>query len=387
MKLKVCVFTGSRAEYGLLKPLLRLLKADSDVKLQLLVSGMHLSPEFGLSYQQIKTDGFKIDEKVEMLLSADTDTSIVKSTGIGMMGYAAAFERLKPDWVVILGDRFEAFAATSAAYLMKTPIAHLHGGEITEGATDDALRHAITKMSYLHFTSLTEYRNRVIQLGENPKRVFNVGAIGLDNIKRKELLTRRKLEDALDLGLMENIILVTYHPVTLEHFTAAAQMDALFEALDYFPYHQIIFTLPNADANGRVIIDKIQEYQENSRLVSVFTNLGSLRYLSLLQFVTMVVGNSSSGIIEAPSFGIPTVNIGDRQKGRTKANTVIDVAPEADAISAALKKAEMPEFRKWCKKQSNPYGQGKTAEKVLRTLKQFGKIDSIKKAFYDNPNS
>jgi len=381
---KVCVFTGSRAEYGLLQPLMKGLKEDHDFQLQLLVSGMHLSPEFGLTFEQITADGYEIDEKVEMLLSADTDTAIIKSAGLGMIGYADALARLMPDMLVILGDRFEAFAAATSAYLMKIPIAHLHGGELTEGASDDALRHAITKMSYYHFTAAEIYRDRVIQLGESPSRVFNVGAIGLDNIRNLKLLSLAELESSLSIKLKERLFLVTYHPVTLEHYTAARQMKCLLAALDQFPEYQIIFTLPNADADGRIISEMIREYaSERSGRISVFTSLGQLRYLSLIHFVTAVIGNSSSGIIEVPSMGKPTINIGDRQAGRIHSATVINCSTDAESISAAIRSVLEPEFQEWCRNQSNPYGSGKTAAAILDILKASGKPDSIKKKFYD----
>ena len=381
---KVCVFTGSRAEYGLLQPLMKGLKEDNAIQLQLLVSGMHLSPEFGLTYEQINADGYEIDEKVEMLLSADTDTAIIKSAGLGMIGYADAFARLMPDMVVILGDRFEAFAAATSAYLMKIPIAHLHGGELTEGASDDALRHAITKMSYYHFTSTEIYRQRVIQLGESPSRVFNIGAIGLDNIRNLKLLSLAELESSLGIKLSERVFLVTYHPVTLENYTAAGQMEHLLGALNQFPEYQVIFTLPNADADGRIISSMIREYaSETSDRISVFTSLGQLRYLSLIQFVTAVVGNSSSGIIEVPSMGKPTLNIGDRQAGRIRAKTVTDCEGDLVSIANALRKITDPVHLEWCQEQPNPYGNGTAADQILSIIRSLKKPESIKKKFYD----
>lgn len=384
MIIKVCIVTGSRAEYGLLQPLLKGLVSDSRFELQLLATGMHLSPEFGLTYEQIEQDGYQINEKIEMLLSADTDAAIVKSMGLGMIGYADAFARLKPDWVVILGDRFEAFAAAASAYMLKLPIAHLHGGELSEGASDDALRHAITKMSFLHFTALEIYRDRVIQLGESPDRVFNVGAIGLDNIRNLQFLGKAELEDLLHFSISDKTMLVTYHPVTLEHFTASEQIDQLLEGLKEFDDYKVIFTLPNADADGRIISQKIKEHvAKNPSRMAVYTSLGQLKYLSLLKFVTLVVGNSSSGIAEVPSFGIPTINIGDRQKGRMKPKTVTDVPPIATAIVASIKAATKPDYLAWCKQQVNPFGDGNTAERILQVLKNTGKVISIKKPFHD----
>lgn len=383
-KIKLCVVTGSRAEYGLLQPLMRLIKKDAHFQLQVLVTGMHLSPEFGLTWKQIQEDGFPIDEKVEMLLSADTDSAIIKATGLGMIGFADAFQRLQPDWVIVLGDRFETFAAAVAAHFAKIPIAHLHGGELTEGATDDALRHAITKMAYLHFTSAAAYRKRVIQLGEEPSRVMNVGAIGLDGIRQLKPLPRKELEKQLGLSFNKPTLLVTYHPVTLEKNTAAAHINSLLEALDKAGDVQIIFTLPNADANGRVIIEHINKYvQQHPQKAKAFTSLGSLRYLSVLRYVNAVVGNSSSGIIEVPQFGIPTVNIGDRQSGRIKGTTIIDTGTGTNSIYKGLQRALSPAFAKASKKAKHPYGDGHTATAILRIIKKTGVPSNIKKSFFD----
>lgn len=385
--LKLCVVTGSRAEYGLFFPLMTAIRKQRGLQLQIIATGMHLSPEFGLTFQQIEKDGFSIDEKVEMLLSADTDTGTIKSVGVGLIGLADSFQRLRPDWVILLGDRFETFAAASAAHLLKIPIAHLHGGELTEGATDDAMRHAISKMSYLHFTSTEAYRRRVIQLGEHPKRVFNAGAIGLDNIQGLKLYSKSKLEKELDFSINEKTILVTFHPVTLENNTATQQFGALLHALDKNPDLRIVFTLPNADANGRAIIKMIEAYTNvNPGRTKAFPSLGQLRYLSALQYVAAVVGNSSSGIVEVPSFKIPTVNIGDRQTGRIKAASVIDAKPTAKSILQALQQAFSPSFVSKCRKTANPYFKKEVAAGILKTIIQTGRISSIKKPFYDLPS-
>ena len=382
--MKIAVVTGSRAEYGLLCPLMRLFKDDDFFRLQTVVTGMHLSPEFGLTYREIETDGFEINYKVEMLLSGDTNVAVTKSTGLGMIGFADAFALVKPDLIVLLGDRFETFAAATAGYLAKIPIAHLHGGETTTGATDEALRHAITKMAFLHFTSAEAYRRRVIQLGESPERVFNVGAIGLDNIKSLALLNREELSKALEHDFTKPTVLITYHPVTLEQNTAEYQINELLAAFDEFPDLQIIFTLPNADANGRIIIEKIKSYvAENERRAKYFVNLGQLRYLSSLQFVSAVVGNSSSGILEVPSFKIPTVNIGDRQTGRLKAESVIDAANDKSAIVEAIKRGLSEDFKTVCETAANLYGDGNTAPRILQILKRLNNINSLKKSFYD----
>lgn len=380
---RICIITGTRAEYGLLSPLMKAVQDDAAFELQIIATGMHLSPEFGLTYKEIEKDGFVINEMVEMLLSSDSDAGITKSTGLGMIGFADAFVRLRPDLVILLGDRFETFAAATAAYLAKIPIAHLHGGEVTEGATDEGLRHAITKMSYFHFTSTEAYRKRVIQLGESPERVFNVGAIGIDNIKQLDLLSKQQLEDNLGFALDKPFVLVTYHPVTLENNSAESQFNELLKALSGFEDLKIIFTKPNADANGRVIISLIDKFvAENVGRAIAFTSLGQLRYLSLMQFIAAVVGNSSSGIIEAPSFGIPTVNIGDRQKGRERAESVVDCGYTEDEIRNALNQAISTDWQKKSKGIENVYGDGKTTQRIVEILKNNDKI-SLKKPFYD----
>lgn len=382
--MKICIVTGSRAEYGLLYPLLQRCRKDASVQLQLLVTGMHLLAAFGSTWEQIEKDGFRIDRKVDMLLAADTDAAITKSTGLGLIGMAGALEELQPDWVVLLGDRFETFAAAIAAHMAKIPIVHLHGGELTEGATDDAMRHAITKMAYLHCTATAAYRKRVIQLGEQPARVFNTGAIGIDNIRQLKLLSKTQLSKQLGFSIGDNTLLVTYHPVTLEHQSARQQMKALMKALESFGDYQYLFTLPNADAGGRVIIDCIQEFvQAHPGKAYAFPSLGQLRYLSALQFVQAVLGNSSSGLIEVPYFGKPTVNIGDRQKGRIRPASVIDTGVSVPAITAGISKALSPAFARKCRTVRSPYGNGQTAEKVLQLIKKTGRPLSVKKHFFD----
>jgi GDP/UDP-N,N'-diacetylbacillosamine 2-epimerase (hydrolysing) len=339
---------------------------------------------FGLTWQEIEGDGFIINEKVDIQLSKDSDNAIAKSTGLGMIGLADAMDKLQPDWVVLLGDRFETFAAASSAHLMKIPIAHLHGGELTEGAVDDAFRHAITKMAWLHFTAAEEYRQRVIQLGEEPERVFNVGAIGLDNIKSLPLLSGEQLEKELGFGGLDQSILVTFHPATLENASTERQARELLEALDTFKEYKLLFTFPNADANGRVIIDLIEDYvARNPGRAKAFTSLGQLKYLSLLRVVKAMVGNSSSGLIEAPSFGLPVVNIGRRQDGRLKPSSVIDTPPDKKNIEQAVHKALSEPFRNHCLRVANPYGTGNTAEQVLKQIKQIGKLNNTIKKFFD----
>jgi len=384
---KICVVTGSRAEYGLLYWLMKEIQDDSALELQVIVTGMHLSPEFGLTWKQVEQDGFIIHRKVEMLLSSDTPVGISKSIGLGVIGFADALECLQPDVLVVLGDRFEIFAACQATMTHRIPIAHIHGGEITEGAVDDAIRHAITKMSHLHFTATESYRQRVIQLGEQPQRVFNAGAPGLDNIFRLQLLDKPQLEQAIGFKLGKRNLLVTFHPVTLENATAASQFGNLLKALDCFDDSHIIFTLPNADADGRVIIGMIEQYRQRfPERIASFVSLGSLRYLSALKYMDAVVGNSSSGLIEAPAFKIGTINIGDRQKGRLCADSVIHCEPEVDAIVQAFNRLFSEKFQESLKTVENPYGNSGASAEIKELLKSQSLDGLLKKSFYDLGN-
>lgn len=380
----ICVFTGSRAEYGLLMPLMDAIKKDKAMILKVLVSGMHLAPEFGLTYREIEQDGFPINERVEMLVSSDTTEGTAASIGLGVAGIAKALVRLSPDIIVVLGDRFEALACAVAATTVRVPVAHIHGGEVTEGALDEAYRHSITKMSFLHFTSTEEYRKRVIQLGENPDRVFSVGALGIDNIKKMKLLSKASLEKSLGITFGKRTLMVTFHPATAEDDTARRQLLNLLAALDELTETRLIFTKANADAGGRVINTLIDRYvAKNSNKAVVFTSLGQLRYLSLLRFVDAVVGNSSSGIVEAPSFKIGTINIGDRQKGRIRPPSVIDCSPTKTGIIHALKRLYSPEFGAVLKTFVNPYGNGRAADQIKRFLKSIPTPHSMKKPFYN----
>lgn len=381
---KICVVTGSRAEYGLLSGLMRAIQQDEELQLQIIATNMHLSPEFGLTYKEIEQDGFKIDKKVQMLLSSDTSNATTKSVGLATIGFADAYEDLKPDLLVVLGDRFEILAAVTAALFFKIPVAHLHGGEITEGAYDDCIRHAITKMSHLHFTSTEAYRQRVIQLGEQPNRVFYVGAIGVENIKHIPLSSKKDLEESLNFSLGKKSLLVTYHPVTLENHTAASQCQNLLDALDEFPEYKVIFTLPNSDTDGRILIQMIHEYvsRHSERCMSI-PSLGLKRYLSALRYVDAVVGNSSSGIIEVPSFKIPTLNIGNRQNGRIAANSVVHCGTEKQEIIKGLEKVLSNEQRDTAKRVSNPYEKENTIKKILNTIKYYPLENLVCKTFYN----
>lgn len=380
---KICVVTGTRAEYGLLYWLMKEIHADSEFELQLVVTGMHMSPEFGLTYKEIEKE-FTITKKIEMLLSSDTSVGISKSMGLAQISFAECFEELKPDILVVLGDRYEIFSAVSAAMIARIPIAHLHGGETTEGAFDESIRHSITKMAHLHFTAAEEYRQRVIQLGECPGRVFNVGGMGIENIKRLKLLSKDEFEKSVNFNLNEKNLIVTFHPVTLEKSTAKEQFQELLDAIDTLENTNIIFTKANSDTDGRIINIMVDEYvSKNSHKAVGFTSLGQLRYLSALQFVDAVVGNSSSGLIEAPSFNIGTINIGDRQKGRIKAQSVIDCDPNKASISKAFDKLCSKEFQHTLTDVKNPYGDGIASEKIIYVIKHTDLSNILKKSFYD----
>lgn len=364
------------------------IQADARLALQVVATGMHLSPEFGLTFKEIEKDGFHIDEKVEMLLSSDTPTGIAKSIGLGTIGMADAFGRLQPDIVVLLGDRFETFAAAQAALVARIPIAHLHGGETTEGAIDEAFRHAITKMSHLHFTSAEAYRERVIQLGEDPQRVFSFGAAAMDSLSRIQLLDRAALETALAFRLGKRNLLVTFHPVTLENASAGQQFEALLQALEELDECHFILTKPNADTDGRIIGNMIDAFAaRHKQRAAAFTSLGQLRFLSTMQLVDGVVGNSSSGLIEAPTFRIGTINIGDRQKGRIKASSVIDCAPDKTSIQSALQQLLSDAFRLSLASTVNPYGSGPVAKKIAHMLATAPLDDILKKPFYTLPHT
>jgi len=383
-KRKICVVTGTRAEYGLLYWFMKEIQVADDLELQVIATGMHLSPEFGLTYQQIERDGFTIDEKVEMLLSSDSEVGIAKSMGLAMIGFADALDRLKPDMMVVLGDRFEIFSAASAATVAKIPIAHISGGDTTEGAIDESFRHSITKMSHLHFTSTEVYRDRVIQLGEQPGRVFNVGAVGIDNIKKLNLLDRKEFEESIGFKLGKKNLLITFHPVTLETGTAQEQFANLLTVLGDLCDTHLIFTKSNSDTDGRIINEMIDKFVVNTpKRAIAFTSLGQLRYLSAMKYVDGVVGNSSSGLIEAPSFKKGTINIGDRQKGRIQAESVINSHTDIESIKGSIEFLCSDKFSNTVKNVSNPYGNGGTSTKIVEMLRKYDMGDLLKKCFYD----
>jgi GDP/UDP-N,N'-diacetylbacillosamine 2-epimerase (hydrolysing) len=361
------------------------ISADVGLTLQIVATGMHLSPEFGLTYREIEADGFAIDRKVEMLTSSDSPVGIAKSIGLGLIGFADALNELRPDLVVVLGDRFEILAAVEAALVAGIPVAHLHGGETTEGAIDEAIRHSITKMSHLHFVAAEEYRRRVIQLGEDPERVFLVGGLGVDNIKRQDLLDRVELEAALEFKLAKRNLLVTFHPVTLETGSARDQMTELLAALDLLSDTNLIITRPNADTGGRALMVMIDEFVATHPNARAYTSLGLQRYLSCIAHVDGVVGNSSSGLTEVPSLHKGTVNIGDRQRGRLQADSVINCAPERNDISAAIGRLYDDKFQRKLKHVANPYGDGGAVERILDVLSNCSLSGLIKKKFHDLP--
>ena len=380
---KICVVTSTRAEYGLLYWLLKEIEADSELKLQLIVTGMHLSPEFGLTYKEIEKE-FKIDKKIEILSSSHTSLDICAEMARVYEKFAPALAELKPDILVLLGDRYEIFGVAGVASIMQIPIAHIHGGETTQGAFDEAFRHSITKMSHIHFAATNEYANRIIQLGEEPSRVFNVGGPGIENIKKLNLLNKDEFEKSINFKLAKKNILITFHPATLENSSAREQFNELLNALDELEETNLIFTKANSDTDGDVINKMIDEYvSENSQKAVAFASLGQLRYLSAIKFVDIVLGNSSSGLSEVPSFKKATINIGDRQKGRARASSVIDVRPDKEEILAAIKRAYSKEFEQTLKDTINPYDGGNPSKKMVKILKEI-KLDGIlKKKFYD----
>jgi UDP-N-acetyl-D-glucosamine 2-epimerase, UDP-hydrolysing len=383
---KICVITGTRAEFGLLYCTIKAIEEDKDLQLQLIATGMHLSPEFGLTYKEIEKAGFTIDKKIEILLSSDTPIGISKSMGLAMISFSEAFAELKPDIILVLGDRFEIFSAVSAAMIARIPIAHCHGGEATEGLIDESIRHSITKMSQIHFCATEAYKKRIIQLGENPNKIFNVGALGLENIAKLKLLSKEDFETSINFKLDKKYaFLVTFHPVTLEKSTSGEQTKQLLDALDKFKNCKIIFTKANSDTDGRIVNQMIDDYvAKNTSKTVCFTSLGQLRYLSALQYVNAVIGNSSSGLLEAPSFKIATVNIGDRQRGRIMANSVIQCNCSSQDIETAINKAISSEFKEILKTTENPYkGVEDPSKEIVEVLKSIDLNDILKKQFYD----
>ena len=384
IKRKICIVSGSRAEYGLLRNIMFEVQKSKTLDLQVIATGMHLSSEYGLTFNEIEKDGFLINHKVEMLISSDKPSSISKSTALGLIGISDALDQLKPDLLVVLGDRFEIYAAGIAALFSRIPIAHIHGGETTVGAFDESIRHSLTKMAWWHFVAAKEYEKRVIQLGEEPSRVFNVGGLGVDAIKKAKLLSKKELELKTGIKFLKKNLIITYHPVTLEDDTSKDKFQKLINAIEDFKDIYIIFTMPNADSNSKVINKMILEFVSKHKQRSIaFTSLGHLNYLSTMQFVDGVVGNSSSGLAEAPTFKIGTINLGDRQKGRLKSNSVIDTKSSSKQIKNAIKKLYSKNFKKILKSVTNPYGDGLATKKIMSILKNKKLPYELKKEFYD----
>lgn len=381
---KICIFTSTRAEWGLQQGLAELIRDTEALQLQLLVSGSHLSAKLGMTIDEIETAGFQIDARVDILKFDDSPVGICQTMGLALSGYGEALQRLSPDLIVILGDRYESFCLAAAAQVLRIPIAHIHGGETTEGAVDEAFRHSITKMAQIHFPSCEVYRNRVMQLGEDPESVFNVGALGIENIRKIQCLSRAELEASLQFPLQAPFFLVTFHPVTLEHATAGAQVQQLFDALARFPEHQIIFTKANADTDGQVINEMIDTFAAiNPQRCLAVASLGLKRYLSAMKICSAVIGNSSSGILEAPIFKVPTVNIGDRQKGRLRVKSILDCEADTNAISQAIETALTESFRHDIRDLIHPSEQADTAQKIVRMLATVDLQGIIKKSFHD----
>lgn len=382
--MKILVISGSRADYGLLYWTIKRISKDPFFKLQICVTGMHLSKEFGLTYKEIEKDGFKIDYKINSLLPSDSGLAISKSIALGIQGFSDAFNNLKPDLILILGDRYEIYSSAITAMCMGIPIAHCHGGETTEGVIDESIRHSITKMAHIHFCSTDIYRKRIIQLGENPNNVFNVGALGVENINRLELLNKKDFEKTIGRSLGGKSAIITFHPVTLDKKPSKKHFSNLLEALDNYKDIFLIFTYSNSDRDGRIIIEMINEYVSKNKLRSIsFKSMGQLNYLSALKHVDLVIGNSSSGLIEAPTFKIPTINIGDRQKGRIEAESVISCDCKKDKIIKAIKKGLSKEFRNKIKNVKNPYGIHNSSVKIINRLKRFEKEKILEKKFFN----
>ncbi len=381
---KICVITTSRAEYGLLFWLMKGIQADPELQLQLVVTGTHLSPEFGSTIDMIRDDGFMISRSFDLELQGDKVLDITHSLSLAVEGFASAFHTLSPDIIVLLGDRFEILGAATAALIANIPVAHIHGGELSLGAIDDSIRHAVTKLSHLHFTAANEYRKRVIRMGESPDRVYMVGGMGMDNIRRMSFLSRKDFEKAIDFTLGGKNLLITYHPETHEPGKSASQVDELLQALGQLSGTHFIFTLPNADTGYQAIVEKIRSFVQkaNGRAILI-KSMGQLNYLSAMKYVDAVVGNSSSGIIEAPGFRIGTLNVGRRQEGRIRAESVIDCECRSAAILAGLEQIYSPGFQEKLKKVKNPYGTGGAAEKVLDVLRTVDVKQLIPKKFYD----
>ena len=383
MTRKICVVTGSRADYGLLRSVMQGIKNDPNLIIQVIATGMHLSPTFGLTYKEIESDGFYIDEKVEVITEIDTPEEISQSIAKGITGCAKAFNRLEPDLILLLGDRYEIFSAAIAAHVALIPIAHIHGGELTGGALDEAFRHSISKMSSLHFVAAEEYKKRLIQLGENPKKIYLAGGLGVDSIKKHKLLNKHELENKLNIKFLDKSLLITFHPVTLDSVSSEFQFKELLKALSNFKDTTLIFTMPNADTGGRKLINMVEEFVIENKNAKAFTSLGQLLYFSCILNMDGVVGNSSSGVMEVPSFKKATVNIGDRQLGRLQAESIINCKPLKKDILNAIEKLYSSSFQTLLDRVTNPYSGTGVNEKIIEVLGAISLDGIIKKDFYD----
>ena len=380
---KICLISTSRADYGIQSRLIKLLQEDQDIDFSLIVSGMHVCSKYGQTYREIEKDGIKITRMFDIGMDKEHEEDISKIMAEGLIKFSQALKEIRPDIVVALGDRYEMFSAVIACTLCGIPVAHLHGGETTEGAIDEVFRHSMTKASYLHFTSCEEYRKRVIQLGENPERVFNFGSLGVENTCKVKLLSKEQLAKELRINFLDKIVLVTFHPVTFEIGEAKAQIQELLSALAELQDTTIIFTKPNADPENDVIANKIDDFVLSKPNAFAFSSLGMVKYLSLVSYADAVVGNSSSGIIEVPSFRTATINIGNRQKGRIQADSIINCAPKKSNIVDGVKKVYSAEFRNVLEYVKNPYEGENTAQNILQVLKTADLSDALKKKFYD----
>lgn len=381
----IVIITATRAEYGLLRPVIRKLIDRNCIDVKVVATGMHLSPEFGMTVHEIEADGIDVDRKIEILLSADTPSAISKSMGLAMISFADYFEDIKPDAILILGDRYESLAVCSTAMNARIPIFHMHGGEATEGLIDEAVRHAITKMSYLHFASTEQYRKRIIQMGEEPDRVYNVGATGVENILNEKLLSKRELEESLGFSLTDKYVVGTFHPVTLENNSSENQINELLNAIEQKNEYFYLFTKANADTNGRIINSMLENYEMTHSNLKLVDSLGMQRYLSAIKYSSFVIGNSSSGLVEAPSLGVATINIGERQKGRVKGESIVDCNPTTSDIINAIIKVESEQFQKHIRECSNPYGDGDTSSHIVSVIEDYllNEKVNLKKKFYD----
>lgn len=382
---KICVVTSTRAEYGLLRNVIQCIEDDKDLELNLIVTGTHLSSDYGLTVKEIEQDGWPISEKIDILMNSNDSQGIAKTMGIALISFGEVFTRNKPDMLIVLGDRYELIPICSAAMVSRIPIAHISGGETTQGAIDECIRHSITKMSFLHFPGCEEYRRRIIQLGENPDRVFNFGDVGVENIQKIKCLSKKELEERIQFKLDKPYYSVTFHPVTLEDNSALNQIEELLQAIDDFDQCKFIFTYANADMGGEIINKRIEHYVNEHKNCIAFKSMGSLNYLSSLKYAEGIIGNSSSGIVEAPCFKIPTINIGNRQAGRLQANSIINVTANASEIKKAIQETMLPSNKLKYQKTNHPYAGGNTASNIVNTIKEFLKEDEInlQKEFYD----